>query len=96
MVVDGKVDLDSGVADEVGGVIVDADEGRLEDYCRWNREYVDEGRLEDYCRWNREYADGKEDGEISIVIEADREIDRSWFPFLYLLEYDLCKSHVFP
>ena len=28
--VDGKVDLDSGVADEVGGVIVDADEGRLE------------------------------------------------------------------
>ena len=34
VVVDGKVDLDSGVADEVGGVIVDADEGRLEDYCR--------------------------------------------------------------
>ena len=31
MVVDGKVDLDSGVADEVRGVIVDADEGRLED-----------------------------------------------------------------
>ena len=50
---------------------------------------------EDYCRWNREYTDGKEDGEISIVIEADREIDRSWFPFLYLLEYDSCKSHVF-
>ena len=48
--VDGKVDLDSGVADEVGGVIVDADEGRLEDYCQWNREYADEGRLEDYCR----------------------------------------------
>ena len=80
MVVDREVDLDSGVADEVGGVIIDADEGRLEDY----------------CRWNRKYADGKEDGEISIVIEADREIDRSWFPFLYLLEYDSCKSHVFP
>ena len=78
--VDGEVDLDSGVADEVEGVIVDADKGRLEDY----------------CRWNREYADGKEDGEISIVIKADREIDRSWFPFLYLLEYDSCKSHVFP
>ena len=61
MVVDGKVDLDLGVADEVGGVIVDADEGRLEDY----------------CRWNKKYADGKEVGEISIVIEADREINRS-------------------
>ena len=70
----------SGVADKVGDVIVDADEGRLEDY----------------YRWNRKYADGKEDGEISIVIEADREIDRSWFPFLYLLEYDSGKSHVFP
>ena len=96
MVVDGKVDLDSGVADKVGDVIVDANEGRLEDYCRWNMKYADEGRLEDYCRWNRKYADGKEDGEISIVIEADREIDRSWFPFLYLLEYDSYKSHVFP
>ena len=61
MVVNGKVDLDSGIADEVGGVIVDADEGRLEDYCRWNRKYTD----------------GKEVGEISIVIEADREINRS-------------------
>ena len=79
MVVDGKVDLDSGVADEVGGVIVDADEGKLEDY----------------SRWNRKYADGKEVGEISIVIEADREINRSWFPFLCSLEYDSCKSHVF-
>ena len=76
VVIDGKVDLDSGVADKVGDVIVDADEGRLENY----------------CRWNRKYADGKEVGEISIVIEADR----SWFPFLYLLEYDSCKSHVFP
>ena len=66
----------SGVADKVGDVIVDADEGRLEDY----------------CRWNRKYADGKEVGEISIVIGADREIDRSWFPFLYLLEYDSCKE----
>ena len=80
VVVDGKVDLDSGIAEKVGDVIVDANEGRLEDH----------------CRWNREYADGKEDGDISIVIEADREIDRSWFPFLYLLEYDSCKSHVFP
>ena len=82
--VDGKVGLDSGVADEV------------EDYCRCNSEYDDEGRLEDYYRWNRGYADGKEDGEIFIVIKADREIDRSWFPFLYLLEYGSCKSHVFP
>ena len=80
VVIDGKVDLDSGVADKVGDVSVDADEGRLENY----------------CRWNRKYADGKEVGENSIVIEADREIDRSWFPFLYLLEYDSCKSHVFP
>ena len=80
VVIDGKVDLDSGVADKVGDVIVDADEGRLEDY----------------CRWNRKYADGKEVGEISIVIEVDREIDRSWFPFLYLLECDSCKSRVFP
>ena len=78
VVIDGKVDL-LGRADKVGDVIVDADEGRLEDY----------------CRWDREYADGKEDGEISIVIEADKEIDRSWFPFLYLLEYDSGKSHVF-
>ena len=79
VVIDGKDDLDSSVADKVGDVIVDADERRLEDY----------------CRWDREYADGKEDGEVSIVIEADREIDRSWFPFLYL-EYDSYKSHVFP
>ena len=80
VVIDGKVDLDSGVADKVGNVIVDADGGRFEDY----------------YRWNRKYANGKEVGEISIVIEADREIDRSWFPFLYLLECDSCKSHVFP
>ena len=80
VVIDGKVDLDSGIADKVGDVIVDADEGRLENYC-W---------------WNRKYADGEEVGEISIVIKADREIDRSWFPFLYLLEYDSCKSRMFP
>ena len=78
--IDGKVDLDLGIADRVEDVIADADEGRLEDY----------------CRWSRKYADGKEVGENSIVIEADREIDRSWFSFLYLLEYDSCKSHVFP
>jgi hypothetical protein len=31
----GKVDLDWGVADKVKDVIADADEGRLEDCCRW-------------------------------------------------------------
>ena len=41
VVIDGKVDLDSGIANKVGDVIVDADEGRLEDYCRWNRKYAD-------------------------------------------------------
>ena len=40
--VDGKVGLDSGVADEVRGVIVDADERRFKDYCRCNSEYADE------------------------------------------------------
>ena len=34
VVIDEKVDLDSGVADKVGDVSVDADEGRLENYCR--------------------------------------------------------------
>jgi hypothetical protein len=34
VVIDGKIDLDSGVADKVGDVIVNADERRLEDYCR--------------------------------------------------------------
>jgi hypothetical protein len=29
-------------------------------------------------------------------MEADKEIDRSWFPFLWLLESDSYKSHVFP
>jgi uncharacterized protein YjaG (DUF416 family) len=33
VVTDGKVDLDSDVA-KVEDVIADADEGRLEDYCR--------------------------------------------------------------
>ena len=55
--VDGKVGLDSGVADEVRGVIVDADERRFEDYCRCNSEYADERRFEDYCRCNSEYDD---------------------------------------
>jgi hypothetical protein len=27
---------------------------------------------------------------------VDKEVDRSWFPFLWLLEYDSYKSHVFP
>jgi len=55
--VDGKVGLDSGVADEVRSVIVDADERRFEDYCRCNSECDDEGRLEGYCRCSSEYAD---------------------------------------
>jgi len=55
--VDGEVGLDSGVADEVGSDIVDADEGRFEDDCRCNSEYDDEGRLEGYCRCSSEYAD---------------------------------------
>ena len=33
VVIDGNVDLNSGVADKVGDVIVDADEGRLGDHC---------------------------------------------------------------
>jgi hypothetical protein len=80
VVTDGNVYLDWDVADKVEDVIADADEGRLED-C---------------CRWNRKYADGKEVDENSIVIEADKKIDRSWFPFLCLLESNSCKSHVFP
>jgi hypothetical protein len=76
----GKVDLDWGVADKVKDIIADADEGRLEDCCWWNKKCVD----------------GKEVGGNSIVIKADKEIDRSWFAFLCLLESDLYKSHVFP
>jgi hypothetical protein len=34
VVTDGKVDLDSGVANKVEDVIADADEGRLEGCCR--------------------------------------------------------------
>jgi hypothetical protein len=34
VVIDGKVDVDSGIVDKVGDVIANADEGRLEDYCR--------------------------------------------------------------
>ena len=55
--VDGKGGLDSGVADEVRSVIVDADERRFEDYCRCNSEYADERRFEDYCRCNSECDD---------------------------------------
>ena len=42
------------------------------------------------------HADGAEADESFIVIKADKEVDRCRFPFLYLLEYDSCKSHVFP
>ena len=28
-------------------------------------------------------------------MKADKEVDRCRFPFLYLLEYDSCKSHIF-
>ena len=45
---------------------------------------------------NRKHADGAEADGCFIVIKADKEIDRRRFPFLYLLEYDTCKSHVFP
>jgi hypothetical protein len=42
------------------------------------------------------HADGEEADENFIVIKADKEVDMCYFPFLYLLEYDSCKSHVFP
>jgi hypothetical protein len=42
------------------------------------------------------HADGDESDENFIVIKADKEVDRCCFPFLYLLEYDSSKSHVFP
>jgi hypothetical protein len=42
------------------------------------------------------HADGEETDENFIVIKADKEVDRCHFPFLYLLEYDSCKSHIFP
>jgi len=40
-------------------------------------------------------ADGAEVDESFIVIKVDREVDRCHFPFLYLLEYDSCKNHIF-
>jgi hypothetical protein len=45
---------------------------------------------------DRKHTDGEETDENFIVIKADKEVDRCCFPFLYLLEYDSCKSHVFP
>ena len=47
---------------------------------------------EDYD--GRKHADGAEADENFIVIKADTKVDRCCFPFLYLLEYDPCKSHV--
>jgi hypothetical protein len=41
------------------------------------------------------HADGEETDENFIVIKADKEVDRCCFPFLFLLEYDSRKSHVF-
>jgi hypothetical protein len=42
------------------------------------------------------HADREEiDGNL-IVIKAYKEVNRCYFPFLYLLEYDSCKSHIFP
>jgi len=41
-------------------------------------------------------ANGAEANESFIVIKVEREEDRCHFPFQYLLEYDSCKSHVFP
>jgi hypothetical protein len=42
------------------------------------------------------HADGEETDENFIVIKADKEVDRCCFSFLYLLEYDSYKSHIFP
>jgi hypothetical protein len=42
------------------------------------------------------HADGKETDGNFIVIKAYKEVDSCCFPFLYLLEYDSDKSHVFP
>jgi hypothetical protein len=41
-------------------------------------------------------ADGEEIDGNFIVIKTYKEVDRCCFPFLYLLEYDSCQSHVFP
>jgi len=45
---------------------------------------------------DKKNAEGAEAYENFIVIKADKEVDRCRFPFLYLLEYDSCTSHVFP
>jgi hypothetical protein len=45
---------------------------------------------------DRKHANGEETDENFIIIKANKEVDRCCFPFLYLLEYDSCKSHVFP
>jgi hypothetical protein len=42
------------------------------------------------------HADGEETDKNFIVIKAYKKVDMCCFPFLYLLEYDSCKSHVFP
>jgi hypothetical protein len=42
------------------------------------------------------HADGEEIDGNFIVIKTYKEVDRCCFPFLYLLEYDSCQSHVFP
>jgi hypothetical protein len=42
------------------------------------------------------HADGEETDGNFIIIKAYKEVDRCRFLFLYLLEYDSCKSHVFP
>jgi hypothetical protein len=41
-------------------------------------------------------ADGEETDENFIVIKAYKEVDMCCFSFLYLLEYDSYKSHIFP
>jgi hypothetical protein len=43
---------------------------------------------------DRKHADGAEADEDFIVTKADVKVDRCCFPFLYLLEYDLCKRRV--
>jgi hypothetical protein len=42
------------------------------------------------------HADRVETDGNFIVIKAYKVVDRCYFPFLYLLEYDSCKSHIFP
>jgi hypothetical protein len=45
---------------------------------------------------NKKHADGEETDGNFIIIKVYKEVDRCCFPFLYLLKYDSCKSHVFP